>query len=212
MSEAGLAVGNRARKTLAALRNALLALLQRKQFDEITIKDIIAEAEIGIATFYRHYATKNALLEHVAAAEIQTLVEMAVSPLGTSDSRVSTEAMASYVDEHRALWSTLLSGGAAGEMREGFMRQVTQAYKDGDKLLNTWVPPELGIIFGVTATVEIIAWWLRQPPGISISEIARLLEGLVIQPTLHRPSEPIPSGNYTVTINANIKIEHDGAP
>lgn len=205
-------VGVRARKTLAALRAALLSLLEQKQFDDITIRDIIAAAGIGLATFYRHYPTKNALLEDIAAAEIDMLVEMAVSLMRTSGSQYSSEVMASYVAEHRALWATLLGGGAAGAVREGFKRRVTQAVENDQRLPKSWVPAELGIIFGVTATVEIIAWWLRQPPGITVSEVAKLLDGLAIRPTFDPPGETPPAQSIRLDINANIRIETIGSP
>lgn len=197
----------RAKKTLASLRRALLALLERKQFDEVTVKDIISEAGIGLATFYRHYETKNALLEAVAAVEIDALVNMAVSLLGRSGGGRSAEALISYVNEHRALWSVLLSGGAAGAMREGFIRRVAEAYNVDGKPQATWVPQDLGIIFGVTATVEIIAWWLRQPPGLSISEVADILDGLAIQPTLKRPGQHDDMPTFRLLIEANVKLE-----
>ena len=45
-----------------ALHQALLALLEEKPFDQITVREISARAGTGYATFFRHYPTKEALL------------------------------------------------------------------------------------------------------------------------------------------------------
>ena len=44
------------------LVDALLRLMQRNSFEEITISEIAAEADVGRATFYRHFKTKDDLL------------------------------------------------------------------------------------------------------------------------------------------------------
>ncbi|MCE7798861.1 TetR/AcrR family transcriptional regulator; helix-turn-helix transcriptional regulator [Sphingobium sufflavum] len=205
------ATGARATRSLAALRAALLTLLESKQFDDITIKDIVTAADIGQATFYRHYSTKAALLEAVAATEIETFVGMAVSILGSTGEQSSAVALARYVHEHRTLWSALLSGGAAGAMREGFIRQVDQAYSGIDEKPDTWVPRELGIVFSVTATVEIIAWWLRQPNDVPITRIAEILDGLAIQPTLvrHTTAEKSAPKQEVIKVSIDARIRWD---
>ncbi len=42
---------------------ALLELLERQPLEAITIREITDAAGVGYATFYRHYATKAALLD-----------------------------------------------------------------------------------------------------------------------------------------------------
>ena len=45
-------------KTLRALKKAFLKLLEEKRFEEITVQQLCAEAEIRRATFYTHFADK----------------------------------------------------------------------------------------------------------------------------------------------------------
>ncbi len=172
-------------RTRAALRRALLALLERKHFDQITVRDIAAEAGIGYATFFRHHESKSELLDEVAKEQIATLMALAVPLLAAADTRGSCLALCRYVNEHRAIWSALLTGGAAGAMREEFIRQAMQLGARQVQRSN-WLPVELGAIFGVSATVEILAWWLRQPAGFGVERIAEIVDRLVVTPAVGR--------------------------
>ncbi len=169
-------------RTRSALRAALLTLIDRKAFDQITIRDIVAEAGVGYATFFRHHPTKAALFEEVANDEISALVRLSYPVLGERGNRASCLTLCNYVNEHRALWTALLTGGAAGAVRETFIRVAIETAPALDSG-NAWLPTELGAVFGVTATVEILAWWLRQPE-FPLERVAEALDRLIITPTL----------------------------
>ena len=53
----------RQRKTREAIFKAFTELLSRKNFDQMTVGEIIESADIGRATFYSHFETKDYLLE-----------------------------------------------------------------------------------------------------------------------------------------------------
>jgi AcrR family transcriptional regulator len=71
--QTGKAVGNlieptspqkldaRVRRTRDALGDALIALMQEKPFDSITIRHVLDRAKIGRSTFYNHFRDKNDL-------------------------------------------------------------------------------------------------------------------------------------------------------
>lgn len=48
----------RVRKTRRAIIQALFSLLSKKSFETISVLDLVALAEIGPTTFYRHYQDK----------------------------------------------------------------------------------------------------------------------------------------------------------
>ncbi len=53
----------RQRKTREAIFNAFSTLLTKKAYTQITVGEIIADADIGRATFYSHFETKDYLLK-----------------------------------------------------------------------------------------------------------------------------------------------------
>src|SRR3974390_644861 len=77
-------------RTRKALQTAMLVLLERKQFDQVTIREIAAEAGIGYATFFRHHASKAELLEELAAEQIGKLMALTLPLLDAADTRVAS--------------------------------------------------------------------------------------------------------------------------
>lgn len=55
----------RQRKTREAILNAFITLLSKKDFGQITVGEIINQADVGRATFYSHFETKDFLLKQL---------------------------------------------------------------------------------------------------------------------------------------------------
>lgn len=53
----------RQRKTREAIFSAFTALISKKDFNQITVEEIINKADVGRATFYSHFHTKDFLLK-----------------------------------------------------------------------------------------------------------------------------------------------------
>lgn len=54
-------------KTLQAIEDAFFAMLAQKNYSDITIADILAEADINRTTFYKYYKNKHDLAEQMSA-------------------------------------------------------------------------------------------------------------------------------------------------
>jgi AcrR family transcriptional regulator len=178
-----IAADARAIRTREALRRALLKLLEDLPLDQITIRDIAATAGVGYTTFFRHHATKEACLDDVAAEQIQRLIGLVLPVLDAGGSRDASIALCSYVHRHRALWTTLLTGGAAGTMREEFLRLSRLVAAERGQPDNP-LPTEVAVIIISSATIELLSWWLRQKDPLPIERIAEIHERYVILPTI----------------------------
>jgi AcrR family transcriptional regulator len=177
-------------RTREALRQSLLRLLDLKPLERITIRDICEVADVGYTTFFRHHSTKESLLNDVAAEQIGRLVGLALPLADTSDTRAASIALCSYVDEHRKLWSTLLTGGAAGAMRDEFMRLSRQIAATRAQP-GTWPPPDIAITLVVSSTIELLSWWLRDRKPLTIEQVAEIHERVIITPAVNGQLLPV---------------------
>lgn len=177
-----------------ALRDALLVLLEEKAFEQITIREITAKAAVGYATFFRHFTTKDDLLNDLAAGQISELLGLATPVLKEANSRDAVRTLCTYVDQHRTLWAALLTGGASGTVREEFIRQAQMLERAGHyppPRVQHWLPGDLPVVYATGATIDVLAWWLAQEVPYPIEEIAQVLDELVITPILRgTPLDP----------------------
>lgn len=181
----------RVQRTRGAFRRALLELLEEQALGEITIRDLAARAGTGYATFFRHYADKNALLGDLAADEIRELLARALPMLELdAGTHGSCLALCRYVEGRRNLWSVLLTGGAASSLREEFVSQAKElerrkpAFAPKSRGREPWLPDDLAVVFGVVSTVEVLTWWLQYGKGYSAEDVALMLDRLVVAPLL----------------------------
>ncbi len=165
----------RARKSSQALRDALMHILEKQAFDEITIRDICRQADVHYSTFFRHHETKEALLESIAQNQIAQLNELSLAIREADDYGAGLRALCSYVHENRKLFSILLNGGAGAAMREEWVRQ-SRLVADREGPINSWLPTELGTVCAATLIAETIAWWVAQPASrYSVDQVAYIL-------------------------------------
>ena len=170
-------------QTRVVLREALLELLDKKPLEEITIREIAATAGIGYTTFFRHHTSKEELLNDIAAVEIQKLFDLTLTAFDPADNRAGALALCRYVAANRALWSRLLAGGAASQLRAEFLRKTRElAAVLGSQ--HDWLPPEMGSIFGASSTLDLLTWWLQQEDPIPVEQLATIHERLVVRPLM----------------------------
>ena len=168
-------------RTRESLRSALLELLQSRSFDQITIREIASTAGIGYTTFFRHHPTRESLLEEIAAEEMRQLLEHLLSTFDAADTGAQSLALCRYVADHRTVWSTLLTGGAASTLREEFTR-IARQVAQGSPHTAKWLPAEVGIILVASGTIELLAWWLQQKRPLSVQKVATIYERAVLAP------------------------------
>jgi len=178
-------------RTRQALRNALLRLLESRPLADITILDICDLAEVGYTTYFRHHPTKESLLDDVAAEEIAHLVGLTLPLAEAANTLTAGVALFTYVDAHRELWSTLLTGGAEGAMRNEFLR-ISREIAATRGREDHWPPADLVTILVVSSTIELLSWWLRQKKPLSIEQMADIHERIIIHPAIHMERIPAP--------------------
>lgn len=164
------------------MRAAFLNLIADRSLDDISIKEICDEAGLSYPTFYRRFSGKDELLAGIATEEVRRLLTSGFTAMEAQRDRTSADAMCTYVAEHRALWRTLLTGGAADAMRQEFMR-LSRGFAETHPRTNPWLPVDLAVPFVASGIFEILAWWMKQPEDYPTAKVAKLIDVLVIDTT-----------------------------
>lgn len=173
----------RAIRSREALRKALLTLIQDRPFDEISIRDITRQAGVSYPVFFRRYQTKEDVLSDIATNEVRELFRITFPALTSQGARAGLEQLCAYVQSHKSLWRTLLTTGAAGKMREEFIKASAEVAERSARA-NPWLPVSLASRFVTSGIFEILAWWLQQPDEYPTRNIVIFLEELIVSPTL----------------------------
>jgi AcrR family transcriptional regulator len=175
----------RALKSRASLRDALLRLLDRRAFEQITIKELAAEAGVSYPVFFRQFAGTDELLADLAASEVRGLMALTRPIVDDAVATSNLEEMCRYVERRRSLWKSLLTAGATSTMRNEFARVAAEIARVGPQA-NPWLPIELAASFVAAGIFEILAWWLSQPEDYPMANVVKILDALIAQP-LGRP-------------------------
>jgi AcrR family transcriptional regulator len=174
----------RVARTTRALGRALVALIEERAFDAITVQDVLDRAGVGRTAFYAHYRNKHDVLassyDGVFAA-FEGLVDRP-SPYGAPGARLFPVAeFLAHVGERRALVHALqrdgllddmwaLLAGHAGRMIERRLERWT-AGPAGAAPAPPGVAPALLARMLAGALVESVRWWQDRPAAATPAEV-----------------------------------------
>ena len=163
----------RVRRTRDALGDALVALMQEKPFDTITVQDVLDRARVGRSTFYAHYSDKDDLLMSDAEEFFESLSN-ALSVRGDKSDRVfPVKEFFSHITEAKQFVDALMASGkfhdnmelAHGVFARGIERRLSELPR-GQGIPAAERP---AIAFAhAGALLSLLTWWvdrgMRQPP------------------------------------------------
>src|ERR687893_810862 len=101
----------RSRRSRRLIVDALLALMQEKRYDRITVQEIIDRADVGRTTFYAQFQSKEDVLQSEFARVLDLLhEEHCVSVEDPIDHLLPSLGFLRHIQEHQSLFSALLRG------------------------------------------------------------------------------------------------------
>jgi AcrR family transcriptional regulator len=174
----------RVRRTRDALGDALVALMQEKPFDTITVQDVLDRAQVGRSTFYSHYSDKDDLLMS-DAEEFFESVAMLLSVRGdTSDRVFPVREFFGHIIEAKTFVDALVSAGkmndnmelARGLFARGIERRLAEVPK-GQGIAENERP---AIAFAhAGALLALLQWWVDRGMKQTPAEMDQLFHRLV---------------------------------
>jgi len=173
----------RQRKTKEAIFNAFTKLLSEKDYNKITVGEIIQQADIGRATFYAHFETKDFLLKALCEELFGHIIDTAMGlPHGQYHYFCGYETDSVFLHLLRHLQENAMNilDLLSSENNEIFLRYfksslknliITQ-YADNGLLKNSQLPEDYLINHISSSFVETVQWWVSQKMKHSPEEIA----------------------------------------
>jgi AcrR family transcriptional regulator len=161
------------------LMEALARLLDRKEFDDISVQEIADEATLNRATFYLHYADKNALLQAMTATRFRGLI--ARRGLSFTDCDGALRAIALGVCDYLAETTGCPSQLTKMPLEGSIIPVVEGMFLEGA----AHHPAQPGVdpaLLGATAAWAIFGAarrWLQTPDRIPAEEMAAKIEAMV---------------------------------
>ncbi len=183
----------RVRRTQMALAKALIALTLERGYDAISVRDITERADVGYATFFRHFSDKDALLADVLQVVLEEL------PAELTRSAFMPDAAGAifvfeYVRQHSEIVGVLLRTPAVRQNVLDMCLTIARAKQD----LNAdgIVPAEVAAYYTVSAALVLIDWWLAQGMPYTPERMGEIAYELLIRPrqaaALEAEAGPLP--------------------
>ena len=187
--DAGPAADRRVRRTRGLLHEALFGLIGEKDYDRISVSEILERANIGRSTFYMHFRDKDDLF----ASAIQETIESMRAADPASGNPVGpimgfSRAVFEHIDSNRAAGGARMGRRGRAILHE-HLRAVLARWIRDEMARATQVrarPPRGGIPTELVAQhvastlVLVLDWWVDSDCASSPAEADALFRALVL--------------------------------
>lgn len=174
-------VDRRVAKTRRGLHQALISLILKKDYDAISVRDIIEEADVGRATFYAHYRSKDDLLRGGFSELRETLRSAQEEAVDKGPFRFAL-ALFEHACSYRNVYVSLV-GGRGGTI---VLQQIRNVLADVVKeelppdAVDTEMPRQVMIDFILSTCITVMTLCLNRRVISSPDEAANIFKRLVV--------------------------------
>ena len=172
----------REEKTLEKIHNSFTKLINEKDYEDITIQDILDDANISRSTFYAHYKTKDELLASVSKHIFNHVFSKTLEEEKTHDYSKDTffdyrhliEHIFYHVKDEKELFEGILRSNGTGKFMSEFRKQL---FRFADSYFNNYpyhdeTPLELKKLIAVETFIVILKYWINNGLKESPEQIA----------------------------------------
>ena len=175
----------RIKRTQNLLAKALIALTLEKGYEAITIRDITQRADVGYATFFRHYHDKDALLKDVLDVVIDELMHVFFVASSDENPLPDGPLLFRYVQEHNEVVRVLLSSWGVSSLTRRIIETTTQDVLSQHMLPEDGaVPVEIAAYHIITSSIALVQWWLEHDMPYPPERMGEIYQILIMRPTL----------------------------
>jgi AcrR family transcriptional regulator len=185
-------VDRRSLRTRNALRDALVALIVERGWDNIGVQELCERANVGRSTFYSHFPNKDALLlgslEDLRAELQRRARELAreegASPGASGGFRFAL-GLIEHAHDQRKLFCGIIGRRSGHVVQQRFREMVVRLVADELPASGGKLPRAAAARWLAAGFVEMLAWWVEQRSPMPPAELAALFDELS-RPLLYR--------------------------
>jgi AcrR family transcriptional regulator len=180
----------RIRRTRVLLQKALQNLLEKKEFEEISVQDITEAATLNRATFYDHYTDKFALLECMVGSDFHELLAEREVQFDAGCSSALKSIVLAVCDYLVRMQGANCQRHLQPHMEAAIIAVVRRMFLEGLKLhpLESTVSPEIMSAAASWAIYGAAKEWLQTPDRRPSAEITDVVTALV-SPIFQQPQD-----------------------
>jgi AcrR family transcriptional regulator len=182
----------RIQKTHALLREALASLIHEKDYDAISVTEILGRANVGRSTFYTHFACKDELLVSGMLDMVSSLSSQPLPPLAKRYERIICFSLPifEHVVAQRSNAKAAMGPRGRAILHEHLQRVLTELIADevrrefrGRGKAPDAISTDMLARYVASTFVLVLNWWLERPSRMSPKGADAVFRALVL-PTL----------------------------
>lgn len=180
----------RVERTQQLIRGALLSLIQEKGFEGLTVQQIIDRANVGRATFYAHFDSKDDLLVSGfddLRASLKARQRDALSRGRSVEDRALafSHEIFCHTNEYRQVFRAMVGKRSGATVQRLLHKLVVDLAREDVKETvarteKNAVPAEALVQFIAGALFGVLMWWLDGKMRLSVAEVNTLFRRLAI--------------------------------
>src|SRR5664279_190975 len=195
-------VDSRVKHTRDALGDALLALMQEKSFESITVQEILDRAGIGRSTFYAHYSDKDDLFLSDLEDFLEMMSTLLVKASDSSNRVLPVREFFHHVSQMRHMHTLLVASDKMRdflELGQGyFARAIESRLADLSATSEMAASRRTAIAESYAgAFFSLLSWWLSQASPPSPAEMDDVSPDVLVR----RAVREVPDSTRSSTVN-----------
>ena len=178
-------------RTRKLLQDALVSLIQEKDYDAITVQDLLDRANVGRSTFYSHFLDKDMLL-FSGLEELRNDFEERHRQLVLTgelqDQRLTVSlAFFQHAATHHRLYKAVVGKRSGSMVTKKLFTYLTELFREhltnsGKSELVEDVPLELAVQFLASSLMGVLTWWFDNDLPYSAEQMNRWFHQLAVYP------------------------------
>jgi len=180
----------RVERTQQLIQTAFRSLLEEKGFEALTVQQIIDRANVGRATFYAHYESKDDLFAtgfEELRASLKALQKEALLREGGVEERVFafSHAMFAHANEYRDVVRAMIGKQSGAVVRRVLHKLLVDLVREEGRATGVRREARAVITDAVAQYIAgglfgLLMWWLEGRPRLAVAEVDALFRRLAI--------------------------------